>query len=81
MQRQCYLGVNMKLILELLLMLVPRFVDYRVALYREEDGTLQVLCLEDEVLPEEVDMIECYGTCHAFTWFNIAYCGEVVLDE
>lgn len=67
-------------ILEVLLMLVPRYVTDRVALAYDAAGSLQVYCLEGEEIDGDELYIECYGTIRTFTWLNMSKGGWVYPD-
>jgi len=46
--------------------LVPRFVEERVAMYRDERNNWQILCIEDDL--NEDDIYECIGVARSFVF-------------
>ena len=71
----------MPTIWDYLLLFVPMFVTDRVALILNEDNEYEVLCLEDDVRPEDEIVIFGYGSIKSFTWLGMCYSNnEVDLD-
>jgi hypothetical protein len=58
--------------------LIPRFIEERVALVEDSEGNLIVLCRECEVTPE--DTIKIYGVNRGFNLFGFSLFNKVTLD-
>lgn len=71
----------MPTIWDYLLLFVPMFVTDRVAVILNEDNEYEVLCLEEDVRPDDEIAIFGYGSIKSFTWLGMVLGGkEVQLD-
>lgn len=51
--------------------IIPRFMEDRIAMYRDEEGNWQVLCSEADLTEEDEGEYECIGTIRILNLFGI----------
>ena len=65
--------------IDLLLLLIPRWQKFDVALGLDYDGSWYVVCHTEYMQPEDELFIEAYGILESFTWFGWASGGEATI--
>jgi len=61
------------MLLELILLFIPRFITEEVALGKNIRDDWYVICPTILLLPEHKQFVHAYGIARAFVWFGIGF--------